>query len=223
MKVKLQVPDLFTGNHTQRVTDYSLIIADEMKISPDDARWIQIGTPLHDIGKIGIDDAILRKRTNLTNEEYEIMKTHTTKGASILMSIPELSPAIPIVRSHHEQWDGGGYPDGLSGKQIPLLARIVAVADAFDAMTTDRPYRSGLSLQRAFDEIRTKAGKQFDPEAAAAFIRQREKVEETYSQRIILEYEAEAAEQPGPANGNDLDQDQGNNTLHVDSGFLHKR
>ncbi|HQR42385.1 MAG TPA: HD-GYP domain-containing protein, partial [Gemmatales bacterium] len=156
------------------------------------------GGLLHDIGKIGIDDAILRKRTKLTGEEYEIMKSHTTKGAAILMAIPELAPAIPIVRSHHEQWDGGGYPDGLKGEQIPLLARIVAVADAFDAMTTDRPYRSGLSLQRAFDEIRQQAGKQFDPEAAAAFVRQREKVEETFSQRVVLEFEPgdEPASQP---------------------------
>lgn len=183
----VEMRDAYTGNHTQRVTDYSLIIATEMKLNAEDARWVQIGTPLHDIGKIGIDDAILRKRTKLTGDEYEIMKSHTTKGAAILMAIPELGPAIPIVRSHHEQWDGGGYPDGLKGDQIPKLARIVAVADAFDAMTSDRPYRSGLSLQRAFDEIKDLSGKQFDPEVAAAFLRQREKVEETYSQRLIIE------------------------------------
>jgi HD-GYP domain-containing protein (c-di-GMP phosphodiesterase class II) len=151
------------------------------------------------------------------------MKTHTTKGASILMAIPELSPAIPIVRSHHEQWNGGGYPDGLVGSQIPILARIVAVADAFDAMTTDRPYRNGLSLQRAFDEIRSKAGKQFDPEAAAAFIRQREKVEETYSQRVILEYDADSADHPEPSTDDNINPKDGPSTVQIDSGILQKR
>ncbi|HMO35951.1 MAG TPA: HD domain-containing protein, partial [Gemmatales bacterium] len=118
----VEMRDAYTGNHTQRVTDYSLILAKEMNLNPEDHRWIQIGTPLHDIGKIGIDDSILRKRGKLTGDEYEVMKSHTTKGAAIIMSIPELSPAIPIVRSHHEQWDGGGYPDGLRGEQIPRLA-----------------------------------------------------------------------------------------------------
>lgn len=219
----VEMRDAYTGNHTQRVTDYSLIIAEEMKISAEDARWVQIGTPLHDIGKIGIDDAILRKRSRLTSEEYEIMKSHTTKGASILMSIPELSAAIPIVRSHHEQWNGEGYPDGLAGTQIPLLARIVAVADAFDAMTSDRPYRAGLSLQRAFDEIRSKAGKQFDPDAAAAFIRQREKVEETYSQRVVVDAEPDASDHPDSSLDTGLDQEPGVKTSNIDPGILPKQ
>jgi HD-GYP domain-containing protein (c-di-GMP phosphodiesterase class II) len=108
------------------------------------------------------------------------------------MAIPELASAIPIVRSHHEQWNGAGYPDGLAGEQIPLMARIVAVADAFDAMTTDRPYRSGVSLQSAFEEINDKAGKQFDPQVAAAFLRQRARVEDTFSQRVIYDSEGES-------------------------------
>jgi HD-GYP domain-containing protein (c-di-GMP phosphodiesterase class II) len=187
----VEMRDAYTGNHTQRVTDYSLVIAEEMGVSSEDYRWVQIGTPLHDIGKIGIDDSVLRKRGRLTFAEYEIMKTHTVKGAAILMSIPELAPAIPIVRSHHEHWDGNGYPDGLSGTQIPLLARIVAVADAFDAMTTDRPYRAGVSLQKAFDEIKEKAGTQFDPQAVAAMLRRRDKIEETFSQRIVMDPDPE--------------------------------
>jgi len=203
----VEMRDAYTGNHTQRVTDYSLIIAQEMAVTSEDFRWIQIGTPLHDIGKIGIDDAILRKRGRLTFAEYEIMKTHTVKGAAILMSIPELAPAIPIVRSHHEQWGGQGYPDGLSGTQIPLLARIVAVADAFDAMTTDRPYRAGLSLQKAFDEIKDKAGKQFDPQAVAAMLRQREKIEETYSQRVVMDPDPEF--RPAPPDGEEASSDPG--------------
>jgi putative nucleotidyltransferase with HDIG domain len=217
----VEMRDAYTGNHTQRVTDYSLIIATEMKLNAEDARWVQIGTPLHDIGKIGIDDSILRKRTKLTGDEYEIMKSHTTKGAAILMAIPELAPAIPIVRSHHEQWDGGGYPDGLKGDQIPKLARIVAVADAFDAMTSDRPYRSGLSLQRAFDEIKDLAGKQFDPEVVAAFTRQREKVEETYSQRLMQE---EGLMQRHPPTGLDtpIESEAVSDTGYIDPELLPK-
>jgi putative nucleotidyltransferase with HDIG domain len=189
----VEMRDAYTGNHTQRVTDYSLIIAEELKVSAEEFRTIQIGTPLHDIGKIGIDDAILRKRTKLSVEEYEIMKTHTVKGAAILMSIPELVSVIPIVRSHHEQWNGAGYPDALAGEQIPMLARIVAVADAFDAMTTDRPYRSGISLLNAFHEIKEKSGQQFDPQIASAFLRQKERIGETFSQRVIYETELDAA------------------------------
>jgi HD-GYP domain-containing protein (c-di-GMP phosphodiesterase class II) len=98
------------------------------------------------------------------------MKTHTTKGAEILATIPDLGPVIPIVRSHHERWDGRGYPDGLAGEKIPLLARIVAVADAFDAMTSDRPYRAGMPFEAAFAELQKQSGLQFDPQCAAAFL-----------------------------------------------------
>ena len=104
------------------------------------------------------------------------MKKHTTKGAAIISLIPELHPIIPIVRSHHERWDGTGYPDQLIEDEIPLLARIVAVVDAFDAMTMDRPYRKGLPIEVAFDELKTMSGKQFDPQCAAAFIAMREQV-----------------------------------------------
>src|SRR6516165_11496799 len=107
----------------------SLMLAKQLKVSEADQEWILIGTPLHDIGKIGIDDAILRKPGRLTPEEFEMMKSHTVKGAAILETIPDLAPVIPIVRSHHERWDGRGYPDGLAGEEISHLARIVAVAD----------------------------------------------------------------------------------------------
>jgi HD-GYP domain-containing protein (c-di-GMP phosphodiesterase class II) len=179
--------DNYTGNHTQRVTEYSLLLADALKeelaITPEERHWIQIGTPLHDIGKIGIDDAILRKPGRLTEEEFEIMKTHTTKGAKILEQVPDLAPVIPIVRSHHERWDGGGYPDGLVGERISKLARIVAVADAFDAMTSDRPYRPGMPADRAFAEVERMRGRQFDPRCAAAFL--------SIRQRIVQEMQAQ--------------------------------
>ena len=125
-----------TGEHTQRVTDYALLLADELKLSSVERYQIQLGTPLHDIGKIAIDDAILRKPGKLTESEFKFMQTHTTEGAAILEPIGSLKPMIPIVRHHHERWDGKGYPDCLGQNDIALIARIVGVADAFDAMTS---------------------------------------------------------------------------------------
>jgi len=166
----VELRDPYTGKHTTRVVEYSHLLGQELGLSPEDLELVRIGTPLHDIGKIGIDDSILRKPGKLTPAEFEIMKTHTTKGAKILEGVPDLAPVIPIVRSHHERWDGGGYPDGLKGEHIPLLARIVAVADAFDAMTSDRPYRKGMAPEVAFAELEKQSGKQFDPDFAAAFL-----------------------------------------------------
>lgn len=166
----VEMRDEYTGGHTARVTAYSILIATHLEVSAKELHLIKIGTPLHDIGKIGIDDAILRKPSKLTPAEFEIMKTHTVKGAKILEQVGELSDVIPIVRSHHERWEGGGYPDGLSGERIHRLARIVAVADAFDAMTSDRPYRKGMPADAAFAEVEKQLGKQFDPQAARAFL-----------------------------------------------------
>ena len=147
-----------------------MLLAEKLEMPPAHLDLIRIGTPLHDIGKIGIDDAILRKPDKLTPEEFDKMKEHTTKGAEIVATVPDLRPIIPIVRSHHERWDGRGYPDGLGGEAIHPLARVVALADAFDAMTSDRPYRKGMPATVAFAEIEKMAGKQFDPVFAAAFL-----------------------------------------------------
>ena len=166
----VEMRDEYTGNHTQRVTEYSFMLAQRMDLPADQLNWIRLGTPLHDIGKIGIDDKILKKEGKLTNEEFEIMKTHTTIGAKLLEQVPDLAPVIPITRSHHERWDGKGYPDRLGGEQIPLLARIVAVADAFDAITTKRCYKDPMPPEAAFAEIEKCKGKQFDPIAANAFL-----------------------------------------------------
>jgi putative nucleotidyltransferase with HDIG domain len=168
----VELRDEYTGGHTARVTNYSMLLAQKLNLSSKDLDLIRIGTPLHDIGKIGIDDEILRKPGKLTEAEYEVMKSHTVKGAAIISTIPDLHPIIPIVRSHHERWDGKGYPDKLAGSDIPQLARIVAVADAFDAMTSNRPYhpdKKGKPPEVAFEEVRNMAGKQFDPECAQAF------------------------------------------------------
>jgi putative nucleotidyltransferase with HDIG domain len=170
----VEMRDEYTGGHTLRVSTYSILLAQELNMPPQDVELIRIGTPLHDIGKIGIDDAILRKPDRLTPEEFEVMKTHTVKGAEIVSTVPDLRPIIPIVRSHHERWDGKGYPDGLGGEAISPLARVVALADAFDAMTSDRPYRKGMAPAIAFAEIEKQVGCQFDPAFAAAFLGMKE-------------------------------------------------
>ena len=174
----VELRDTCTAGHTARVTSYSILLAEQLGLTPQDLEWIRIGTPLHDIGKIGIDDAILRKPDKLTEEEFEIMKTHTVKGAEIIATVPDLHPIIPIARSHHERWDGKGYPDRLSGEDIHPFARIVAVADAFDAMTSDRPYRQGLPVYVAFAEMTKQSGRQFDPKAVEAFLAIRDRVQQ---------------------------------------------
>jgi HD-GYP domain-containing protein (c-di-GMP phosphodiesterase class II) len=172
----VELRDDNTGGHINRVSNYALMLGKQMNLPEDQLHLLRIGTPLHDIGKIGIDDAILRKPDRLTPEEFKIMQSHTVKGAAILETIPDLAPIIPIVRSHHERWDGRGYPDGLAGAAISPLARIVAVADAFDAMTSDRPYRKGMPLEVAFAELSKQRGLQFDPHCAAAFLELRDQI-----------------------------------------------
>lgn len=125
---------------------------------------------LHDIGKIGVPDSILQKPGKLTDDEYEVMKTHVTLSAAIIHGLPHLSDILDAVANHHERWDGGGYPAGLAGENIPILGRIMAIADAFSAMTLDRPYRAGMDIEKALLEIEKGAGSQFDPRLARVFI-----------------------------------------------------
>ncbi len=174
----VEMRDQYTGDHTKRVTDFALMLADDLKLSPAEHYQIRIGTPLHDIGKIGIDDAVLGKPGKLTTGEFEHMKSHTLKGAAMLDGFFNLAPLIPIVRSHHERWDGSGYPDKIGRDHISLIARIVAVADTFDAMTSHRPYRPALPPQLAFLELLSKAGTHFDPHVVQSFVRLRPRIEE---------------------------------------------
>ena len=174
----VEIRDAYTGAHSQRVTLFAILLGQQLHLSAEDLELIRIGTPLHDIGKIGIEDAILRKPGKLTPAEFDIMKTHTTKGAEIIEKVPDLASVVPIVRSHHERWDGGGYPDGLKGEDIPRLARIVAVANAFDAMAFDTLYRQGQAAEIAFAEIERQQGLQFDPDVVTAFLQLRDKVVE---------------------------------------------
>jgi HD-GYP domain-containing protein (c-di-GMP phosphodiesterase class II) len=166
----VELHDLYTAGHAERVTRYALLLADALHLPAGARRHIEAGSRLHDIGKIGIHDSVLCKEGPLTHEESEQMRSHTVKGAAILATIPELAPVLPIVRNHHERWDGRGYPDRLAGEAIPRAARIVAVADAFDAMTSNRSYRQSLALTEALDQLRHGAGTQFDPECSQAFL-----------------------------------------------------
>jgi diguanylate cyclase (GGDEF)-like protein/putative nucleotidyltransferase with HDIG domain len=163
--------DSYTRRHSEDVTEFALWIAEELGFSEDAMYTIRVGGLLHDVGKIGVPDGILRKPGSLTNEEFEVVKRHPVLGALIVSGIPDMAPIVDIVRSHHERWDGKGYPDQLSGEDIPLLGRLMAVADAFSAMTTTRPYRLAMSWEVAMHEIEAGSGKQFDPQMAQAFLR----------------------------------------------------
>jgi putative nucleotidyltransferase with HDIG domain len=167
--------DRYTRKHSEDVTEYALWMAEELGLSEETMRTLRIGGLLHDVGKIGVPDEILRKPGRLTDEEFEIMKRHPRLGEMIVGGIPGMSSILDAVRSHHERWDGMGYPDRLKGEEIPFMGRLLAVADAFSAMTTDRPYRKGLNLDKALAEIRANIGTQFDPEMADAFLRAVEK------------------------------------------------
>jgi diguanylate cyclase (GGDEF)-like protein len=163
--------DRYTRRHSEEVTAYSLMIAQAMGLSEEMRRSIHICGLLHDLGKIGVPDRILRKPGHLEPDEVAVMNQHPVIGALIVGSIPEMQDVVPGVRYHHERYDGLGYPDGLSGSEIPLIARVLAVADVFSAMTTHRPYRKALSHAEALQQIEAGLGTHFDPEIGAHFIR----------------------------------------------------
>lgn len=159
-----------TRAHSQRVREYTLTLARAIGLSQEEMVQIGRGALLHDVGKIGVPDSILLKPAKLTPDEWVEMKKHPAIGFEILESIKFLEPAAQIVLTHQERWDGKGYPNGISGQDIPLGARIFAVADTLDAMTSDRPYRKALSYQAALDEIRRCSGTQFDPSVVEVFL-----------------------------------------------------
>ncbi|HET6928717.1 MAG TPA: HD domain-containing phosphohydrolase [Candidatus Acidoferrum sp.] len=154
--------DPYTRGHSGRVAKYSTIIAQELKLAPDALDKLKIAALLHDVGKIGVDDRVLKKPGSLTPEEFEIMKTHTTKGANIMRPVSQLKDMLPGIELHHEHMDGRGYPYGLTGPQIPQMARIIGVADTLDAMTTNRPYQNAMDLDYALGRIKALAGSKFD-------------------------------------------------------------
>ena len=165
----IDAKDPYTCGHSDRVARISLRLGQELGFDTSTLKTLYLSGLLHDIGKIGIDDAILLKPGNLTKEEYEHIKSHTVIGYNIVSGLKSLREMLPAVRHHHESWDGKGYPDGLAGEEIPLVARIVGVADAYDAMSSTRPYRDPLSEERLFDFLRRGAGKQWDAHVIDAF------------------------------------------------------
>jgi HD-GYP domain-containing protein (c-di-GMP phosphodiesterase class II) len=171
----IDAKDPYTRGHSERVAEYAAAIATELKLPADEVERTRLSALLHDVGKIGVDDRIIRKPTALTEEEFEQMKTHPIKGAAIMSAIPQLADVIPGMKYHHEKWSGGGYPEGLKGEQIPLQARIVTVADTFDAMTTTRPYQKAMEIDYVIDRIRQFAAVRFEPSVVSAFLRAYEK------------------------------------------------
>lgn len=162
--------DPYTMGHCEKVAEYARLIAEAMGLGEKEISLAYICGIVHDVGKIGVPESILNKPGSLTKEEFSYITLHPEKGASILSHISWLEDVVPVVLAHHERYDGGGYPMGLKGEEIPLLSRILAVADAFDAMTSDRSYRKALPLPVAVQELKRHAGKQFDPRVVEAFL-----------------------------------------------------
>lgn len=167
---RIEEKDPYTHGHTERVAEYSVAIAKELGFSEEEVQRIQFGAFLHDIGKVHTQDAVLQKPGALTEEEWLLVKAHPVRGAEMIRGVKFLERVTDMVRHHHERVDGRGYPDGLKGEEISLGAKIVNVADAFDAMTTDRPYRAGLSVEQAIGQMTEKAGSQFAAEIVEIFV-----------------------------------------------------
>ncbi len=182
--------DIYTFGHSTQVARYAGAIAQEMNLPAKAQSMIVHGALIHDIGKVGITDAIVGKPGRLTEEEFEVMKLHTVIGAEIVAQMPQLQELIPLVRSHHERWDGRGYPDGLKGEENSLPARILAVADSVEAMLSDRPYRATRSLLDVIQEVKRCSGQQFDPGVVSAFLR----VAETHDTDFFINSAAKVAQ-----------------------------
>jgi putative nucleotidyltransferase with HDIG domain len=166
----IQARDKYTSGHSARVSRYALLIGEKFGLTSRDRHELYLASMLHDIGKIGIPDDLLNREDKLTDEQIRQIRNHVNVGASMLNALGEMNPIVPLILHHHEAWDGSGYPDGLKGEEIPLMARILAVADSFDAMTSDRPYRKAMSKPAAIAEIKQFSGRSFDPAVVDAFL-----------------------------------------------------
>jgi putative two-component system response regulator len=162
--------DHYTRGHVDRVTTYATWLAEELRWPPDHLRILEFGARLHDIGKVRVPDHILNKPGPLTDEEWEVMRKHPSMGARILRGISHLRPAMPYILYHHERWDGTGYPEGLKGREIPIEARLLAIADVYDAITTRRPYHPAQSYEEVIQILKSESGKHFDPDLVPIFI-----------------------------------------------------
>ncbi len=166
----IQAKDQYTSGHSTRVSRYSLLIAEKLGLSTKERHQLYLAAMLHDIGKIGVPDELLHRPGNLSDEEMERVRNHVQLGASMIEMLGEMHPIVPLIRHHHESWDGTGYPDGMKGEEIPLISRIISVADMYDAMTSDRPYRKRRSHEQAVEEIKRTTGTKVDPRVAEAFL-----------------------------------------------------
>jgi HD-GYP domain-containing protein (c-di-GMP phosphodiesterase class II) len=166
----LQARDFYTSSHSRQVVELALAVARRLGLDPQATRDVEQVALLHDIGKVGIPDAILQKQGPLDDDEWQLMRQHPIVGEHIITGTPGLSALAPSIRAEHERWDGGGYPDGLAGEQIPMASRITLACDALNAMTNDRPYRAAMTLERAECELESCAGTQFDPQVVAALL-----------------------------------------------------
>src|SRR5713226_8277367 len=192
----LETRDLETHGHSERVVTYSLRLGREYGLDSERIKALEFGSLLHDIGKIGVPDSILRKPAKLTDDEWVLMRQHPVHGQQILRGIEFLEGAARVVAQHHEQWNGSGYPTGLSGEDIDVCARIFAVADAFDAITSDRVYRKGKSYEAAAQELDVWAGRQFDPKVVEAFHRVPKEDWEELRRRSLMRKAHESDWQP---------------------------
>jgi len=190
----VEVKDPYTYGHSKKVNTYAVALAGAIGLSPDEVSKMSTAALLHDIGKIGIPDKVLNKKGKLSGEDWEAIKAHPRLGANIVGNIPQLVPCVNSILHHHERWDGGGYPEGLKDEEIPIEARILAIADSFEAMTSARPYRPALSLEQVVKELRQGAGLQFDPKLVEIFIGI---IEASISARVKIGQDA-SSEQSGP-------------------------
>lgn len=188
LRLAVDAKDSYTKNHSDRVSYYSLMIARKLELSNEEIEIVKDGGLFHDIGKIGIPDAILQKTTKLTDEEYDDIKNHPSIGAHILAPAKIFEKIIPMVKHHHERFDGRGYPGGISGENIPLFARIVTIADSFDAMTSDRSYRPRFTLYKALEELERCKGTQFDPALVDIFVEEVKQNKEKIEQDLNIEF-----------------------------------
>lgn len=185
----LRCKDEYTWGHSLRVAYFCVSVGRELGLSAEELYELEVSALFHDIGKIGVPESVLLKPTRLNEAEFQMMKLHPTKSFDILQEFPVFHKMALNAKYHHERYDGRGYPEGLKGEEIPLFARIILVADTFDAMTSSRPYRSGLAMDVAFTELREFAGTQFDSKVVESFIlsmqREQAKNEETFTLQII--------------------------------------
>lgn len=190
----VEAKDTYTYGHSKKVNTYATALAERIGLSPDEVSLLSTAALLHDVGKIAVSERVLNKKGKLTREDWDAIKAHPRLGANIISNIPELSPSVNSILYHHERWDGTGYPEGLKGEEIPLEARILAIADSFEAMTSARPYRPALSIEEVITELRQGAGSQFDPRLVKVFV---EIVEEGLLGRAKVSQQA-TSEQSSP-------------------------